>query len=71
MHLLLILQLCNKKSSHIFEGNNIPTQPRRCVTRDSHRDMRLQPATGSASISLASLAGRMDSANALHSPSSR
>ena len=53
MHLLLILQV-SKKFAHIFEGNNIPTQPKRSVSLGGHLDVRLQPATGSASTSLAS-----------------
>ena len=57
--------------AHIFESNNIPTQPRPSVSPDSHLDVRLQTATGSASITLASPACRMDSASALRSPSSR
>ena len=65
MHLLIILQVSNKKFAHIFEGKNTPTQPRRSVSRDSHLDARLQPATGSASTSLAG------SASALCSRSSR
>ena len=71
MHLLLILQVSNKEFPHIVEGNNIPTQPRRSVSRDSHLDVMLQPATGSASTSLASPACRIDSASARRSPSSR
>ena len=71
MHLLLILQVSNKKFAHIFEGNNIPTQPRWSVSPDSHLDVRLQPATGSASTSLASSACRMDSVSTLRSRSSR
>ena len=31
MNLLVILQVRNKKFAHIFEGSNIPTQPRRFV----------------------------------------
>ena len=61
----IILQLSNKKFAHSLEGNNIPTQPRRSVSRDSLLYFRLQPATGSASTSLASPACRMDSAGAL------
>ena len=71
MHPLLILKVSNKKFAHIFQGNSIPTQPRRSVSRDSHLDLRLQPATGSASASLASPACRMDPASALRSLSSR
>ena len=69
MHLLLILQVSNKKFAHIFEGINIPTQFRRSVSRDSHLEVRPQPATGSASTSLASPARRMDSASALRASS--
>ena len=67
MHLLPILQVSNKKFAHIFEDNNIPTQPRRCVSPDSHLNLRRQPATGSASTSRASKACRMDTASALRS----
>ena len=67
MHLLLILQVSNKKFAHIVEGNNILTQPRRSVSPDSHLDVRLQQATGSASTSLASPACGMDSTSALRS----
>ena len=56
--------------AHIFDGN-IPTQPRWSVSPHSHLDVRLQPATGSASTSLASPGYRMDSVSALRSRSSR
>ena len=54
MHLPLILQVRSKKFAHVFEGTNIPTQPKRSVSPDSHLDVRIQPATGSATTSLAS-----------------
>ena len=66
----VILQVSSKKFAHTFEGNNILTQPRWSVSPDSHLDVRLQPAIGSASTSLASPACRRDSASALRSPSS-
>ena len=67
----VILQVSSKKFAHTFEGNNILTQPRWSVSPDSHLDVRLQLATGSASTSLASPACDMDSASALCSRSSR
>ena len=66
----VILQVSSKKFAHTFEGSNIPTQPRRSVSHDSHLDVRLQPATDPASTSLDSPAGRMNSTSALRSLSS-
>ena len=66
MHLLLILQVSNKKFACIFQRTNIPTQPRRPVSPDSHLDVGLQPATGPASTSLASQACVMHLASDLH-----
>ena len=60
MHLLLIIQVSNNTFAYIFEGNNIPTQPKPSGFPDSHLDVRRQPTTGSASTSLASLACGMD-----------
>ena len=58
MHLLLILHVSNKKFAHIFEGNNIPTHPRRSVSPNSHLDVRFQPATAPPPpLSLPQLAG--------------
>ena len=64
MNLLHILQVCTRKFAHTFEYIDIPTQSRRSVSPDSHLDVRFQPATGSASTSLASRACRMGSAGA-------
>ena len=58
-----------KTASALFEGNNIPTHRRRSVSPYCHLDVRRQPATGSASTSLASPACRMDFASALRSRS--
>ena len=64
----VILQVSSKKFAHTFEGNNILTQPRWSVSPDSHLDVRLQPAIGSASTSLVSPACRLGSASALRAP---
>ena len=44
MRLLLIRRVGNKKFTHIFEGNNITTQPRLSISPDRHLDFRLPPA---------------------------
>ena len=55
---------------HLFEGKHITTHPRWPVSAYRHLDFWLQPATGSASPSVATRTCKMESASALRSPSS-